>query len=139
MLTLVDSSPSYQDTAKFRGAWQTAIRGLLATGDHYRNQDACRSAGPLYFQALSHYQAGPPDWHLADLSPRNISDRLKKCGDILMARGLSAYRQGELEQAIGHWQDLLVFDRDNSAALQAVNTTRTQLENLNALSPSPSP
>jgi cytochrome c-type biogenesis protein CcmH/NrfG len=49
-----------------------------------------------------------------------------------MARGLAAYRAGEMQQAIDFWTALLVFDPERTEAKKAIETSSTQLRNLKA-------
>jgi tetratricopeptide (TPR) repeat protein len=80
---------------------------------------------------------------LLNLYPRSLSARsgvaaeqirqkLNFCADQLMARGLAAYRAGEMQQAIDFWTALLVFDPERTEAKKAIETSSTQLRNLKA-------
>jgi tetratricopeptide (TPR) repeat protein len=66
------------------------------------------------------------------VSAEQIRQKLNFCSDQLMARGLAAYRAGEMQQAIDFWTALLVFDPERTEAKNAIETSSTQLRNLKA-------
>ena len=47
-----------------------------------------------------------------------------------MARGLAAYRVGQMREAINFWSALLVFNPERTEAKKAIDTCSIQLRNL---------
>ena len=52
------------------------------------------------------------------------------CRESLTKAGLAEYRKGNLEKAIAVWESLLVFDPDNAEIKKAVETAKTQLNEI---------
>ena len=69
---------------------------------------------------------------ISGVSVGQIRQKLNFCSDQLMAKGLAAYRAGDMQQAIDFWTALLVFDPERIEAKKAIETSSIQLRNLKA-------
>ena len=76
------------------------------------------------FPALEERQAAPP------LTRAELAAGLALCRESLTKTGLSEYRNGNLAKAIAVWESLLVFDPDNAEIKKAVETAKTQLNEI---------
>ncbi len=87
-------------------------------------------SGRTYAVLLRNY----PHFHeiARDLSfdRENLQARLKECSDRLSERALTQYRQGNLTAAISLWKNILEFKPGNAVVKKAIDTTSTQLKNL---------
>ena len=59
-----------------------------------------------------------------------LDDAIRQCSLELTNAGLAEYRKGNLESAIGFWDDLLAFEPGNAEIKKAVETARAQLGKL---------
>lgn len=64
------------------------------------------------------------------VSTEQIIERLNYCSDQLMAKGLTEYRAGQMQQAIDCWTALLVFNPECDEAKKAIKTCTIQQRNL---------
>ena len=81
-------------------------------------------------QLLSLYPHSLPA--VSGVSAEQISQRMNSCSEELMAKGLEAYRAGQMQQAISFWTALLVFNPERADAKKAIDTCSIQLRNLKA-------
>jgi tetratricopeptide (TPR) repeat protein len=64
------------------------------------------------------------------LSRQELEEALRLCSSGLTNGGLAEYRKGNLESAIGLWEELLAFDPENAEIKKAVETAKAQLGKL---------
>lgn len=64
------------------------------------------------------------------LSRADLKAAIALCRESLTKAGLAEYRKGNLEKAIAVWESLLVFDPDNAEIKKAVETAKTQLNEI---------
>lgn len=67
---------------------------------------------------------------IAGVSADQVRQRMNSCSDQLMAKGLAAYRVGQMQEAIDNWSALLVFNPERTEAKKAIETCSIQLRNL---------
>ena len=67
------------------------------------------------------------------VSAEELARQRDFCAEQLMVQGMTAYRSGRLEEAIGTWEQILAFAPAHEAAQKSLATSRTQLANLKAL------
>jgi tetratricopeptide (TPR) repeat protein len=104
---------------------------IAKAGDRAREAKDYATAGRIYGLVLRNAQApatvapteGGPDLNA-------LLDAIKACSMELVNSGLAEYRKGNIEGAIGIWDELLSFDPANAEIKKAVETARTQLGKL---------
>jgi len=64
------------------------------------------------------------------LSRAGLKAAIALCRESLTKAGLAEYRKGNLEKAIAVWESLLLFDPDNAEIKKAVETAKTQLNEI---------
>ncbi|MFW6052933.1 MAG: hypothetical protein ACOC8I_03385 [Desulfosalsimonas sp.] len=75
----------------------------------------------------------PQDEELAAgilMTPAELDTEIARCANLLMERGLVAYRKGQLGDAISIWNQILSFDSQHQAGLNAIQTAEIQKSNL---------
>ena len=100
--------------------------GLLKTGDY-------PDAALLFKTVLDGYPKSPELQQRVALTRTQIADKLNTCAEKLMEAGLVAYRAGEFTRSIDIWQQILAFNPQHQAALDAIETTKQQLSTLKTL------
>jgi tetratricopeptide (TPR) repeat protein len=68
-----------------------------------------------------------------------VTTHLDQLIRILVDRGVLLYRQGELQNAVYAWQDVLVVEPEHVEAKDYINKARVKMETLETLSPPASP
>ncbi len=99
---------------------------LLKTADY-------PGAAQLFKTVLDGYPKAPELQQQVALTRTQIADQLNTCAEHLMEAGLIAYRAGEFTKSIDIWQQILVFNPQHQAALDAIETTQEQLSRLKTL------
>lgn len=107
-----------------------ALKGLLKQAEGYLEKDLPEKAGPLYRAALDGYPATPAVAAKAGMNPAGIAAGIGTCADQLLERGLAAYRNGDLDQAIRTWKLIHVFAPQHQPSRKALQTAEIQLANL---------
>ncbi|MDX2480260.1 MAG: hypothetical protein QNK24_07975 [Desulfuromusa sp.] len=108
----------------------SALNGVVEQGGLQLDANHPDQAGLLFRAALNSY---PKDVELvtgAELTTEELETSIALCAKMLMERGLTAYRSGELNDAIGLWKRVLEFDPQHQASQKAIQTVSTQLTNL---------
>ena len=67
------------------------------------------------------------------MTSTQIADQLNSCAENLMEAGLVAYRAGEFTKSIDIWQQIISFNPQHQAALDAIETTQEQLTRLKTM------
>lgn len=110
--------------------YSLALRGGLNYSDETAGKGQFSDCGIYARQLLKLYPRNLPA--LSGISAEQIRQRLNSCSDQLMARGLAAYRAGQMQEAIDFWRALLVFNPERTEAKKAIDTCSIQLRNLKA-------
>jgi len=100
--------------------------GLLKTGDY-------PDAAVLFKTVLDGYPKDSELQQQVALTRTQIEGKLNTCAERLMEAGLVAYRAGEFTKSINIWQQILAFNPQYQAALDAIETTKQQLSTLKTL------
>lgn len=66
-----------------------------------------------------------------------MSTHLGQLVRILVDKGVLLYRQGELQNAVYAWQDVLVVEPEHAEAKDYINKARLKMETLETLAPPP--
>ena len=110
---------------------------LLQAAEQEKTTGKHDKAGRYYRMAQEIY---PDDSRLQSTiiqSSNMIDSNIDQCANILMEKGLIAYRTGDLNSAITIWQEIAQFHPTHSSSLIASNTARQQLKRLEMLSAEP--
>ncbi len=97
-----------------------------------RASDRCdlASAGQTYNVLLKNYPDFKTFDHMLSFDRAQLNSRLAYCETALSKKGLQAYREGDLSEAISLWQESLVIDPNNTDVKKALNTAKIQQKNL---------
>jgi len=121
----------FPDNSDLRRNYIKAIEYSKKTADTAYGRGDFASAGLIY-HILLHNHAHVRDF--ADsLSFKKdfLHARIHNCSKTLTGEGLEKYREGDLEEAISAWKDVLKFDPENTEVQKAIKTATTQLKNFN--------
>ena len=119
--------------AKFSQQYSRAMNQTLDQASEKLNQQQNMQAGMLFRTALTHYPTTDFLDKKINLTRDEISMEIDFCANRLLEAGLFAYRSGQLEEAINDWSKIRQFHPTYKASQQAIQTTRTQLKNLESL------
>ena len=122
---------------KLANSYIRAMNSLIAIADRMYMEQNFSKAGNSYRLTLKSY---PTHTALKNKITRNQNDihqQINNCADQLLDEGLSAYRNGELQAAIDTWSQIREFHPSYKASQQAIQTTRTQLKNLQSIKEGP--
>jgi tetratricopeptide (TPR) repeat protein len=108
--------------------YRLALRGGVHYSEELAGKGQFRESGIYLRQLLSFYPQSLPA--ISGISAEEIRQRMNSCSDQLMARGLAAYRAGQMQQAIDFWTELLAFNPERTEAKKAIETCSIQLRNL---------
>lgn len=108
--------------------YSLALRGGMNYSDELSGKGQFSECGIYSRQLLNLYPHSLPA--LSGVSAEQISQRMNSCSEELMAKGLAAYRAGQMQQAINFWTALLVFNPERADAKKAIDTCSIQLRNL---------
>lgn len=124
---------------KIKAEREQVVRSLLhlkeAGSDLYQHQQYVQAA-QVWKEAIQLYQTQKDPAFQRDLTftPVEIQVQLDRMIQLLLEKGILLYRQGKLEAAIAAWQDVLLIDSKQQAALDYINKARTKIETLEHLS-----
>ncbi|WP_020677646.1 membrane lipoprotein lipid attachment site-containing protein [Geopsychrobacter electrodiphilus] len=119
---------------QFEDTWAQAFAGLLAQAEQRLAQKDYPVAGRLYSDAIDNLQKNSARLARRERDLLQLNKQLDYCADQLLERGLLVYRSGKLQQALAIWEQINKFHPQHTASQRAINTTRRQLHNLEALS-----
>ena len=110
--------------------YRLALRGGMNYSDELSGKGKYSECGIYARQLLNLYPRSLPAF--SGVSAEQIRQRLNGCSDQLMAKGLEAYRAGQMQEAINLWTALLAFNPERTEAKKAIETCSIQLRNLKA-------
>lgn len=111
---------------------QAANTSLERANELMKRAEYPGSAG-LYKTVLDAYPKAPELQQRVLLTSTQIADQLDICAENLMEAGLVAYRAGEFTRGIEIWQQIIAFNPQHQAALDAIETTEEQLSRLKTM------
>jgi tetratricopeptide (TPR) repeat protein len=88
------------------------------------------TAGKTYYVLLKNYSDFKDFADLLSFDRAQLNSRLTNCKTILYKEGFQEYRKGNLSESIALWQDYLAIDPDNKDIKKALDTAKTQQQNL---------
>jgi tetratricopeptide (TPR) repeat protein len=116
--------------AELAAKYRTTLNDIKAAGDKAFASKDFAQAGRVNVLLLKNFPSfeglRPP----VAFSRGILSEAIAVCRDGLTKKGLQEYRKGDLAKAIAVWEGLLSFDPDNAEIKKAVNTARTQLNEI---------
>jgi tetratricopeptide (TPR) repeat protein len=105
-----------------------ALNGLIDDGRINLQQGRYKEAGASLGRVYDSLQREKE--RLPSVSSSRLQRDMDVCAERLMREGLKEYRQGNLEQAIGIWQQIIRFQPGHREARRSIRTARVQLTNL---------
>ncbi len=111
----------------------TVIKRLLLAAEQAGKEGLPEQEGKFFILAKELYPTAVQDQSSLNLSLDEIDKKIQRCAEETMKKGLLAYRSGDLEGAVGIWEEIGEFLPNHPPALIAVKTTRQQLHNLKIL------
>ena len=113
--------------------YRQALNGVLGRADQLLDRDDPAQAGTLYHAALKGFPRSEALAAAVVQSTRQIEAHIEECAGRLMESGLTAYRSGDLDQAIGIWKQIGGFCPGHTSSQRALQTAEVQLSNLNRI------
>ena len=110
-----------------------ALNGAIAQAESQLQGNNPAQAGLLYRASLDGFPRDPELAAKVKLTAPELETKIGLCADKLMEKGLSAYRIGNLNDAIEIWKQVLVFQPQHQASQNAIQTAYTQLQNLKSI------
>ncbi|BCA80806.1 hypothetical protein AOP6_2593 [Desulfuromonas sp. AOP6] len=110
-----------------------ALPGAYGQGEEMLSKEHYAEAGATFAYLLS-LAKGEKTSLVGDEVPiEELARQRDFCAEQLMVQGMTEYRNGLLEEAIGTWEQILAFSPEHEGAQKSLATSRTQLANLKAL------
>lgn len=107
-----------------------SIEYMAASADQALGRQDTGGAGKIYHVLLRNIARFEGFDAKLSFTRSGLNDKLAYCKKTLFQQGFQEYREGNLNQAIAVWQDLLVIDPHNKDIQEALKTARTQQRNL---------
>jgi hypothetical protein len=107
-----------------------AINGLITAGEDSLSQGDYAVAGQSFRWVLDSYPVEPSLRGKVRRDPKQVRKQLETCASRLMEQGLMEYRNGNLENAINRWKEIIAFDTGHKEAKKAIETATVQLRAL---------
>jgi tetratricopeptide (TPR) repeat protein len=98
--------------------------------DRASGRDDFATACKTYHVLLQNYPDFKDFAHLLSFDRAQLNSRFANCKTAFYKKGFQEYRAGNLSEAISLWQDYLTIDPDNADIRKALNTAKTQQQNL---------
>jgi tetratricopeptide (TPR) repeat protein len=107
-----------------------AVQEIKAAGDKALADKDFVQSGKVYALLLRNFPSFERLQPAVAFARTNLVGALEICRDSLTKTGLIEYRKGNLAKAIVVWEGLLSFDPDNAEIIKAINTAKTQLNEI---------
>jgi tetratricopeptide (TPR) repeat protein len=108
---------------------------LLAEAARAEGEGRFDTAGSFYRMASGLYPKSSQLRTALVMTEEAIKLKINKCAEELMKRGLAAYREGDLAEAVAVWEKIAPFYPEYSPSEVAIKTAKQQIENLEKLAP----
>lgn len=120
----------YPGDAGLGAGYIRAVQAIKAAGDKaLADQDFVQS-GKVYALLLRNFPSFGGLQPAVAFARADLVGPLGVCRESLTKMGLAEYRKGNLAKAIAVWEGLLSFDPDNAEIRKAVDTAKTQLNEI---------
>jgi tetratricopeptide (TPR) repeat protein len=120
----------YPGDADLMGKYVGTVGDIKAAGDKALADMDFVQSGKVNVLLLKNFPSFDGLQPAAAFTKTDITDAIAVCRDSLTKTGLAEYRKGNLAKAIAVWEGLLSFDPDNAEIKKAVDTAKTQLNEL---------
>lgn len=117
--------------------YSKALNGSLREAERLYVFGDFASAGDIYRRVVNAYPASAEIQGQIDLDKETLLRQIEQCADKLLESGMTAYRNGQLQDAISVWSQIRRFHPEYKASDQAINTTRKQLKYLESINDGP--
>jgi tetratricopeptide (TPR) repeat protein len=120
----------YPGDADLMEKYARTVGDIKAAGDKALSDKDFAQSGKLNVLLLKNFPSFEELQPVVAFTRADITDAIAVCRDSLTKTGLAEYRKGNLAMAIAVWEGLLSFDPDNAEIKKAVDTAKTQLNEL---------
>lgn len=117
----------------FANPWRRTLNGLLTQADQQLQNENYFKAGLRYRRVKDNLPETATLAAAVKMDNSLLKKQLEYCADKLLERGLAAYRDGQLAQALQTWNKINRFHPRHTPSQRAIRTTRLQLQNLKFL------
>jgi len=111
-------------------AYVKSIEKIISAADKAFDQQDFASAGKTYDILLKNHAHFKGFQKQRSFNRTLLDEKLDYCQKALYQQGFQEYRNGNIDEAIAIWQDLLTIDPDNKDIQEALKTARLQQKNL---------
>lgn len=106
------------------------IENIASAADKALDKKDYGSAGRNYDILLKNYAHFKGVDKKLSFKSIELNEKLSDCKKAIFKRGFQEYREGNLNEAIALWQDLLAIDPQNTDIKKALRTAKLQQKNL---------
>ncbi len=117
----------------FIDEYPAVMNGLIEAAERLFRKEAYKDAGLLFGMALRGFPETRAVAARIRGTPGSLTSRMEACSERLMEQGMLRYREGELEEAIRIWKEILLFSPGDEGARKAIETATVQLETLKSM------
>jgi tetratricopeptide (TPR) repeat protein len=118
-----------QDRLLVKG-YVSILEEIKTTADRASDREDLACAGKAYNVLWKNYPDFKAFAHMLSFEMAQINSKLTNCKTALSKKGLQAYREGNIDEAISFWQDNLAIDPNNTDIRKSLNTAKMQQQNL---------
>jgi len=111
-------------------SYVSTLEEVKTIADRASDREDLACAGKAYNVLQKNYSDFKTFAHMLSFDMAQINSRLTNCKTALSRKGLQAYREGNLDDAISFWQDNLTIDPNNTDIRKSLNTAKMQQKNL---------
>lgn len=123
----------YQQAPRDRvllAAYVQSLENMADTADQALDRQEVGAAGKIYDILLKNHPRFRGFEQELPFTRASLNEKLDDCKKTLFKQGFQEYRQGNLDQAIALWEDLLVIDPRNTDIKEALRTARLHQKHL---------
>ncbi len=124
------ASAKYPNDKALHSSYVSVLTEAKRSADREFDKGDYGLAGRTYFLLYQNYPLSTTTGSSLSFTRQQAGERLAECRTQLSQEALRRYRAGELKEAIFTWKTILSFDPDNAGVKKAVETSTTQLHNL---------
>lgn len=111
-------------------AYVKSLEQMIAAADKAYDRQEFASAGKTYDILLKNEVHFSGFKKKLSFNRTRLKAKRDDCRKVLYRQGFQAYRNGNLDEAIAKWQDLLIVDPHNTDIQEALRTAKLQQKNL---------
>lgn len=120
----------YPGDADLAASCMRTVQEIKAAGDKALADRDFGQSGKVNALLLKNFPAFEGLEPAPAFTRTDLEKAIAACRESLTKMGLSEYRKGNLAKAIAVWEELLAFDPENAEIKKAVETAKTQLNEI---------